>query len=50
MDFFDEAWTIADKNGWTDNTLLHVLIEVLETEGREVQERVLAGLDMRGEE
>lgn len=45
MEFFDEAWAIADKNNWTDNRLLYVLLDVLETESREVQERVLAGLE-----
>jgi hypothetical protein len=43
--FFNSAWTIADKCGWTDNTLLHALMDVLEREPRSVQERILAHLD-----
>lgn len=43
--FFDSAWSIADKCGWTDNTLLHQLMDVLEREPCDVQERILAQLD-----
>jgi len=43
--FFNSAWTIADERGWTDNTLLHALMDVLEREPRDVRERILAHLD-----
>jgi hypothetical protein len=49
MNFYEEAWAVADENNWTDNALLHALLEVLETESLECQERVLSGLEREGE-
>ena len=43
--FFNAVWTIADERGWTDNTLLHALIDVLEREPRDVRDRIVALLD-----
>ena len=40
--FFSTVWAVADERGWTDNTLLHALLDVLEQEPREVQERIVA--------
>jgi hypothetical protein len=40
--FYRTAWAVADERGWTDNTLLHALMDVLEQEPREVQERIIA--------
>jgi hypothetical protein len=44
MGMFDELWAIADERGWTDNTLLHKLIDVLENVSREQQEQIISGL------
>lgn len=44
MEFFDKAWAIADARGWTDNTLLWALIDVLEQEPSEVRGRILLAL------
>lgn len=40
--FFNAVWTIADERGWTDNTLLHALVDVLEREPRDVRDRIVA--------
>jgi hypothetical protein len=40
--FFNAVWTIADERGWTDNTLLHALVDVLEREPRDARDRILA--------
>ncbi len=44
MDMFDALWLIADERGWTDNALLHKLIDVLENLPREQQEQIISGL------
>ena len=44
MDMFDALWAIADEQGWTDNTLLHKLIEVLENVPREQQEQIITAI------
>lgn len=43
--FFSAAWGLADVHGWTDNALLHALIDALEREPHDVQDRILALLD-----
>jgi hypothetical protein len=40
--FFNAVWTVADERGWTDNALLHALVDVLEREPRDVRDRILA--------
>lgn len=47
MKMFDALWAVADKHGWTDNTLLHKLIDVLENMSREQQEQIISGLERR---
>ena len=49
MDMFDALWAVADKRGWTDNALLHKLIDVLENVSREQQEQIISGLETIGE-
>jgi hypothetical protein len=44
MEMFDALWAIADKRGWTDNTLLHKLIDVLENVPREQQEQIITAV------
>lgn len=44
MDMFDALWAIADEQGWTDNTLLHRLIYVLDNVPREQQEQIIAAV------
>jgi hypothetical protein len=44
MEMFDALWVVADERGWTDNTLLHKLIDVLENVSREQQEQILAAV------
>lgn len=44
MDMFDALWAIADERGWTDNTLLHKLIDVLEDVSREQQEQIITAV------
>ena len=44
MDMFDALWAIADERGWTDNTLLHKLIDVLENVSREQQEQIITAV------
>ena len=41
MGMFDELWAIADERGWTDNALLHKLIDALEDMPREQQEHII---------
>ena len=44
MDMFDALWAIADEQGWTDNALLHKLIDALEGMPREQQEHIITML------
>ena len=44
MGMFDALWAIADERGWTDNRLLHKLIDALENLPREQQEQIISGL------
>lgn len=49
--FLRAVWALADRHGWTDNALLHAVLDVLEQEPLEVQERILAllGSSAKGE-
>jgi hypothetical protein len=44
MEMFDALWGIADERGWTDNRLLHVLLDVLENVPREQQEQIITAV------
>jgi hypothetical protein len=44
-DFSQKVWAVADANNWTDNALLHELLDVIECEPQEVQDRLVAALD-----
>ncbi len=44
-DFFTRAWAVADSRNWTDNRLLDELLDVLEREPREVQDRITKALE-----
>ena len=44
MEMFAALWAVADERGWTDNTLLHKLIDVLENVSREQQEQILTAV------
>lgn len=44
MGMFDALWDIADERGWTDNYLLHNLIEVLDNVPREQQEQIITAV------
>ena len=44
MGMFDALWAIADERGWTDNALLHKLIDVLEAAPREQQEQIITAV------
>lgn len=47
MEMFDALWAIADERGWTDNRLLHVLLDVLENVPREQQEQIITAVKER---
>ena len=50
MYMFNALWGVADERNWTDNRLLHVLLDVLENVPREQQEQIISGLERKGEE
>lgn len=44
MYMFNALWAVADERRWTDNCLLHKLIDVLEDMPREQQEQIITAV------